>query len=91
MNDFCYVIFVVWISPPYLTTFYHKKIQKLSTAQGNKEEHGKGVEEKIFSDEELQSLIDPILKTDDASQDGFIDYPEFVRAQQKATEQKEER
>uniref|UniRef100_A0A336M6D7 CSON012808 protein n=1 Tax=Culicoides sonorensis TaxID=179676 RepID=A0A336M6D7_CULSO len=60
-------------------------------AQGKNEDHGKGVEEKIFSDEELQSLIDPILKTDDASQDGFIDYPEFVRAQQKAATQKEER
>lgn len=30
------------------------------------------------------ALIDPILKMDDTSQDGFIDYPEFIRAQQKA-------
>lgn len=42
-------------------------------------------EEKIFSDEELQALIDPILLTDDLSKDGFIDYPEFIRAQQKTT------
>lgn len=48
------------------------------------------MEEKIFSDEELQSLIDPILNTDDASRDGFIDYPEFIRAQQKAATQKHE-
>jgi Ca2+-binding EF-hand superfamily protein len=59
-------------------------------AQG-KDGHGQAVEEKIFSDEELQSLIDPILKTDDSSQDGFIDYPEFIRAQQKAAEKQEER
>lgn len=45
------------------------------------------VEEKIFSDEELVALIDPILQTDDISRDGFIDYPEFIRAQQKAAAQ----
>ncbi|KAG8230601.1 hypothetical protein J437_LFUL004514 [Ladona fulva] len=39
---------------------------------------------KVFSDEELVSLIDPILSMDDANNDGFIDYPEFVKAQQKA-------
>lgn len=43
-----------------------------------------GVEEKVFRDEELTNLIDPILNVDDANQDGFIDYPEFIRAQQKA-------
>ncbi|XP_070494555.1 lymphotoxin beta receptor inhibitor-like isoform X2 [Chironomus tepperi] len=42
------------------------------------------VEEKIFSDEELNTLIDPILSSDDLNKDGFIDYPEFIRAQQKA-------
>ncbi|CAG9799903.1 unnamed protein product [Chironomus riparius] len=42
------------------------------------------VEEKIFSDEELNTLIDPILTSDDINKDGFIDYPEFIRAQQKA-------
>nr|CAD7455957.1 unnamed protein product [Timema tahoe] len=40
--------------------------------------------EKIFSDEELLQLIDPILNMDDGNNDGYIDYPEFVRAQQKA-------
>lgn len=42
------------------------------------------VEEKIFTDDELLQLIDPILRTDDTSNDGFIDYPEFIRAQQKS-------
>ena len=41
-------------------------------------------EEKIFKDDELVSMIDPILATDDKNQDGFIDYPEFVLAQQAA-------
>lgn len=59
--------------------------------QGNKEhqhEHQRqqGVEDKIFTDEELSSLIDPILTMDDYTSDGFIDYPEFVRAQQKAAQ-----
>jgi len=40
-------------------------------------------EEKIFKDDELEQLIDPILKMDD-DKDGFIDYPEFLQAQQKA-------
>jgi len=40
--------------------------------------------EKIFKDDELEQLIDPILKMDDGNRDGFIDYPEFVQAQQKA-------
>ena len=39
---------------------------------------------KLFPDEELIQLIDPILKMDDNNQDGYIDYAEFVRAQSKA-------
>lgn len=58
------------------------------TDQGSKGEHEPHqqppVQEKVFSDEELVSLIDPILQMDDTSRDGFIDYPEFVQAQQKA-------
>lgn len=38
----------------------------------------------MFTDDELVSLIDPILQMDDSTQDGFIDYPEFVRAQEKS-------
>lgn len=58
------------------------------TAQGSKEnvnqEQVPQVEEKIFTDEELNTLIDPILQSDDMNKDGYIDYPEFIRAQQKS-------
>lgn len=46
--------------------------------------HQQPPQEKIFADEELTNLIDPILNMDDVNGDGYIDYPEFVRAQQKA-------
>ncbi|OTF73238.1 EF-hand domain containing protein [Euroglyphus maynei] len=36
---------------------------------------------KIFTDAELEQMIDPILQMDDKNNDGFIDYPEFVAAQ----------
>lgn len=36
---------------------------------------------KIFTDQELVNMIDPILEMDDRNKDGFIDYPEFVAAQ----------
>lgn len=41
-------------------------------------------EAKIFKDDELINMIDPILEADDRNKDGFIDYPEFVAAQQAA-------
>ena len=41
-------------------------------------------EEKIFKDDELVGMIDPILATDDKNNDGYIDYSEFVIAQQAA-------
>ncbi|XP_055523816.1 uncharacterized protein LOC129717731 isoform X2 [Wyeomyia smithii] len=44
-------------------------------------------QDKIFSNDELSALIDPILSSDDHNRDGFIDYPEFVRAQNKAANQ----
>lgn len=44
---------------------------------------GQAPQPKLFGDEELVQLIDPILKMDDANQDGYIDYAEFIRAQQK--------
>lgn len=58
--------------------------------QGSKEKGPNQVEDKIFTDEELTSLIDPILKMDDTSNDGYIDYPEFIRAQQKAANQNQQ-
>jgi hypothetical protein len=39
---------------------------------------------KIFTDDELISMIDPILLQDDRNADGFIDYAEFQIAQQNA-------
>ena len=36
---------------------------------------------KIFTDQELEQMIDPILDMDDKNRDGYIDYPEFVAAQ----------
>lgn len=41
-------------------------------------------EAKLFTDEELVGMIDPILDQDDKNKDGFIDYPEFVQAQRNA-------
>jgi len=38
-------------------------------------------EAKLFPDEELINMIDPILENDDKNRDGFIDYGEFVQAQ----------
>ncbi|RLU26964.1 hypothetical protein DMN91_000763 [Ooceraea biroi] len=51
--------------------------------QGNTESGGTQ-SDKLFKDEELVQLIDPILGMDDANNDGYIDYPEFIRAQQNA-------
>lgn len=53
--------------------------------QGSKDQNSQNkVEDKLFKDDELVNLIDPILNMDDLNKDGYIDYPEFVRAQQKA-------
>jgi hypothetical protein len=63
------------------------------TEQGSKEQDASGqqrVDEKVFSDDELVSLIDPILQMDDISRDGYIDYPEFIKAQQKAAANQQE-
>ncbi|KZC13522.1 PREDICTED: multiple coagulation factor deficiency protein 2 homolog [Dufourea novaeangliae] len=49
-----------------------------------KNEVGVKPEEKLFKDEELVTLIDPILSMDDTNNDGYIDYPEFIQAQQNA-------
>lgn len=56
----------------------------LCSEQGNKEVGGANPGEKLFKDEELITLIDPILSLDDANNDGYIDYPEFIQAQQNA-------
>jgi len=41
-------------------------------------------EPKIFKDEELIQMIDPILQNDDKNRDGMIDYMEFSLAQASA-------
>lgn len=50
--------------------------------QGNSETGE--TQDKLFKDEELVQLIDPILSMDDTNNDGYIDYPEFIQAQQNA-------
>lgn len=45
---------------------------------------GSHPEAKLFTDDELVGMIDPILEQDDRNRDGFIDYPEFVQAQRNA-------
>lgn len=52
--------------------------------QGNAETGATIQGNKLFKDEELVQLIDPILNMDDANNDGYIDYPEFIQAQQNA-------
>lgn len=64
------------------TQFYF--IYFISIEQGNKEPGAPNTGDKLFKDEELVALIDPILGMDDVNKDGFIDYPEFIQAQQKA-------
>ncbi|XP_067124214.1 multiple coagulation factor deficiency protein 2 homolog [Centruroides vittatus] len=48
----------------------------------NKQSGNNPATPKIFSDHELATMIDPILDMDDQNKDGFIDYPEFIAAQQ---------
>lgn len=64
----------------------HGNRRHFVTEQGHKQQPQPGTppaEEKIFKDDELTNLIDPILNMDDHNRDGYIDYPEFIRAQQK--------
>lgn len=39
---------------------------------------------KAFTDDEIASIVDLVLKEDDLDEDGYIEYPEFVMAQRKA-------
>ncbi|XP_043251204.1 multiple coagulation factor deficiency protein 2 homolog [Colletes gigas] len=52
--------------------------------QGNKEAGEGNTRKNLFKDEELVILIDPILSVDDTNNDGYINYPEFIKAQQNA-------
>jgi len=42
----------------------------------------------IFEDDQLASLVDPVLADEDKNRDGFIDYPEFVAAAAKQKKKK---
>lgn len=76
------------VCPVFVPSSFVQNCKQQMPEQGSKENNNNQqapqVEEKIFTDDELINLIDPILKMDDTSNDGYIDYPEFVRAQQKA-------
>lgn len=72
--------------------FLHLPPLPINTEESkNQEQTGQpGHQDKIFSNDELSALIDPILSSDDHNRDGFIDYPEFVRAQHKAAAQQQQ-
>lgn len=59
-------------------------INTLYVEQEKKEVGGVNTGPKLFKDEELVTLIDPILSLDDTNNDGYIDYPEFIQAQKNA-------
>lgn len=55
----------------------HFPLMSYDAAQGNKNldhenQQVPHTEEKIFSDEELHTLVDPILQSDDVNHDGYI-------------------
>ena len=63
----------------YLTLFFNLfQVEESRHLGKNASPHGTT---KIFTDTELEQMIDPILQMDDKNNDGFIDYPEFVAAQ----------
>ncbi|XP_022094732.1 multiple coagulation factor deficiency protein 2-like [Acanthaster planci] len=39
---------------------------------------------KVMGEEELMSLLDPILQNEDRNRDGYIDYPEYAKSQRTA-------
>lgn len=93
------IILVKWINlikqKPLHITSQKKNHVPIYIEQGSKDAHANNgqqptVEEKIFTDEELVALIDPILQMDDTSKDGYIDYPEFMRAQQKSQQNQQQ-
>uniref|UniRef100_A0A1E1X5B4 Putative mediator of rna polymerase ii transcription subunit 12-like protein n=1 Tax=Amblyomma aureolatum TaxID=187763 RepID=A0A1E1X5B4_9ACAR len=59
---------------------WHVEESKHIAQQGQQQPTPHGTT-KLFTDQELLSMIDPILQMDDRNKDGFIDYPEFVAAQ----------
>ena len=61
-----------------IKSLIHWHVEENKQLGANAHPHGTT---KIFTDEELAQMIDPILETDDKNKDGFIDYVEFLSAQ----------
>lgn len=59
---------------------WHVEESKHIAQQGGQQPTPHGTT-KLFTDQELANMIDPILDMDDRNKDGYIDYPEFVAAQ----------
>lgn len=66
-----------------LPRHFYKNTRKLVTHSDDGEGHEGHDHEppQIFEDEQLAFLVDPVLKTEDVNNDGFIDYAEFIAAQ----------
>ena len=66
----------------------NKKLDGLELMQAMSHYHKEsGIEdEKEASDETMASTIDQILSFDDTNNDGYIDYPEYIKSQQKLDE-----
>jgi hypothetical protein len=77
----CFACFIVGLSLLFMFTFH----PITHSEQGHHDPNNPApTGEKIFKDDELVQLNDPILNNDDVNKDGFIDYPEYVQAQQNA-------
>lgn len=64
----------------HLLTFFHFSVEESKQLGANAPNAAHGTT-KVFTDLELEQMIDPILQMDDKNNDGFIDYSEFVSAQ----------
>ena len=58
--------------------FFSPAVEESKQMGANAPAHGTT---KVFTDLELEQMIDPILQMDDKNNDGFIDYSEFISAQ----------
>jgi len=66
----------------------NKKLDGLELMQAMSDYHNEsGIQdERETSEEAMASTIDQILSYDDANDDGYIDYPEYIKSQQKLEE-----
>lgn len=61
-----------------IKSLIHWHVEESKQMGANAPAHGTT---KVFTDLELEQMIDPILQMDDKNNDGFIDYSEFISAQ----------